>query len=266
MKKSALFVFIASAILILGCGKTDPRPQRVIIREEKLQKETELVRKRAEKGDSDAMYELGKKYRIGWGVPEDKPTAVKWLKKSADLGNYAAISVLAECYEKGEGIAQNKKEADRLNKIFNTYMTKRAEGGDSDAMYALGCAYTGGHGVTKDKAEGKKWMEKAVESGNLIALEYLLRHSLTYDKVGHRMVCNADTVKCLTKLIEFGKTEPGYSSDEKGSVLVELGDCYRDGCGVGKNTEEASRLYKMAVEKGSERGKLRLSEMSGSIK
>jgi TPR repeat protein len=272
MKKSAFFVFIASAILILGCGQTDTRSERVIKKQKKLQKDAEVLRKRAEKGDSDAMIELAHIYQNGWGVTQDKKIAVTWLRKSAGLDNFDAIRDLARCYEKGQGVAKSKEESERLFKKFFAQKKKDSDAGDTRAMTTLAHAYDHGDGVIKDKSEATRWWEKAAERGDPIALQKLICRSVPLDKDLNRTVANADTVKWLSKSIELGNTTFGYVNEERGDfaengiVLVALGDCYRDGNGVEKNMEEAIRLYKKAIEKGSERGKLRLSKMSGSIK
>ena len=43
--------------------------------------------KKAEAGDAEAQFEVGKAYKNGEGVEKDLNEAMKWLKKSAEQGN-----------------------------------------------------------------------------------------------------------------------------------------------------------------------------------
>ena len=44
----------------------------------------EAIRTRANAGDADAQYELGRTYRFGIGVPEDAVEAAAWFRKAAE--------------------------------------------------------------------------------------------------------------------------------------------------------------------------------------
>ena len=270
MKKAVLCVLAVSSLVLFGCGKTDTREKSVIKaekREKSWKKDAELLREKAEKGDPDAMVELATKYRIGMGVPKDSATGVKWLRRAADLGSDGAMFELGICYSEGEGVERDLNEADKWWKMSVTSLKKRIEAGDASAMLGLGLMYQKGRGVPKDKAESIKWMEKALECGDKNAAQLLVLGAVRYEK-GRPPIHNADTVKWMTKSIELGNSEAilKFAGDGKGSAFTELGDCYRDGNGVQKNTDEAIRLYKMAVEKGCEDGKLRLSAMSATNK
>ena len=47
----------------------------------------------AEQGDASAQYNLGDMYRIGYGVPQDDKTAVKWYTLAAEQGNANASTL-----------------------------------------------------------------------------------------------------------------------------------------------------------------------------
>ena len=72
------------------------------------------VRKAAEKGNAEAQYDLGNKYRKGEGVPEDVNQAVYWYRKAAYRGNVKAKHSLGLMYL----IAGNDEQA--------TYWLKQA--------------------------------------------------------------------------------------------------------------------------------------------
>ena len=50
--------------------------------------------KSAEKGNSSAMFQLGKLYENGLGVEPDTNEALKWYKSAVDAGSEEAISYL----------------------------------------------------------------------------------------------------------------------------------------------------------------------------
>ncbi len=56
-------------------------------------------RKAAEKGDTDAQYNLGFCYDNGKGVAKDQTEAVKWYRKAAKQGNNKACDALKRIEE-----------------------------------------------------------------------------------------------------------------------------------------------------------------------
>lgn len=57
----------------------------------------------AERGNSDAMNNIGIMHESGKGVVQDKYEAVKWFKKAAEAGQTTAQITLGEYYENGYG-------------------------------------------------------------------------------------------------------------------------------------------------------------------
>jgi TPR repeat protein len=66
---------------------------------------------KAENGDPEAQYNLGKCYAKGLGVAQDGAEAVKWFRKSAEQGNADGQYNLGICYANGQGIDKNYVEA-----------------------------------------------------------------------------------------------------------------------------------------------------------
>ena len=52
--------------------------------------ESEDLVNKAEQGDADAQYELGRMYIVGDGVPQDYDEAFRWFWKSAEQGDAKA--------------------------------------------------------------------------------------------------------------------------------------------------------------------------------
>ena len=53
------------------------------------------LRRKAEQGDAQAQYELGRAYSIGKGAPKDKAEAAKWYRKAAEQGHAEAQYVMS---------------------------------------------------------------------------------------------------------------------------------------------------------------------------
>lgn len=77
----------------------------------------------AERGLEWGMYNYATLLTLGEGVAEDKPAALKLLKKAAAMGNAKAINFVGSFYEDGWVV-------DRDMKIAAEYYRRAADGGD----------------------------------------------------------------------------------------------------------------------------------------
>jgi TPR repeat protein len=141
-----------------------PTEQTMPLTTNPSQKITELeqVKRNAELG-SDAMTNLGLRYALGEGVPQDYAEAKRWWEKAAGAGVASAMGLLGALYEMGWGVQQDYGEAKR-------WYEKASAAGDSNAMTLLGNIYYSGHGVPQDYAEAKRWYEIAAAAGNSNAM------------------------------------------------------------------------------------------------
>ena len=93
---------------------------------------------RAEKGDPEAMYEMGLRFYFGEGRQENYRLALKYLLKPAEDGNACAQYYVGRIYETGEmeneeeykGVEQNLYEAAR-------WFAKAVKLGHEEAAKAL---------------------------------------------------------------------------------------------------------------------------------
>ncbi|HWZ83115.1 MAG TPA: GAF domain-containing protein [Terriglobales bacterium] len=69
------------------------------------------LRKLAEKGDAEALAEMGSRYRNGDGVPQDDAQAAKWLERAAEQGHPGAQRALGSFYWAGRGVARDLTKA-----------------------------------------------------------------------------------------------------------------------------------------------------------
>ena len=84
-------------------------PLRAEVPEELLQK--------AEGGDKDAQFEIGKRFDSGQGVKQDSGKAAQWYFRAASKGHAKAAEYLAIFYDEGIGVPKDPVIAGRWRKI-----------------------------------------------------------------------------------------------------------------------------------------------------
>src|SRR5215469_13146711 len=66
------------------------------------------LRRRAEEGDSNAQYELGRIFMVGLGLSQDYQQAAKWYERAAEQGFAAAQFMMGFLYEHGKGVLRTR--------------------------------------------------------------------------------------------------------------------------------------------------------------
>ena len=120
-----------------------------------LVKET---RARAEGGDGEAMWLLGKWYQDGVnGLAIDEAQARAWLELSAAARDPRGLAYFAECLLCGIGGPKD-------NVLGLVNVTEAAHLGSNLGAYRLGWAFfEGGHGLPKDTVRARYWLKKVVD-------------------------------------------------------------------------------------------------------
>jgi TPR repeat protein len=195
------------------------------------------LRKAAEQGDADAQYSLGLNYQQGFGVAQDEAEALKWFRKAAGQHYAAAEYSLGFCYKLGQGVAQDAKEA-------VTWYRKAAEQGLAEAQEQLGTCYESGNGVPEDKNEAIKWYRKAAEQGDDTAKLFL---GQCYFFIGGDYFYGIDTPQDYNEAVKWFR-KAADQGNENGQLF--LGNCYEDGTGVPEDKSEAIKWYRKAAEQG----------------
>jgi len=113
----------------------------------------------AERGDTDAQYNLGVMYENGYGVLKNDKTAVKWYTLAAEQGNIDAQYNLGVMYDKGNGVLKNDKTAVK-------WYTLAAEQGKAVAQLNLGVMYVTGSGVLRDNQRAYMWFNLGSYNGS----------------------------------------------------------------------------------------------------
>ena len=112
----------------------------------------------AHSGDPEAQAKLGMCYQTARGVERNDELAFKWYKAGAEVDFVDALYLLGNCYRDAVGTSKDEKKA------LDCYR-RAAEQGDSLSQLEVAEAYRNGRGVVADIEEALVWYRKAAENG-----------------------------------------------------------------------------------------------------
>ncbi|KAL0233263.1 hypothetical protein GEMRC1_012008 [Eukaryota sp. GEM-RC1] len=206
----------------------------------------------AERGDAEAMVNLGNCFLNGIGIYKDERQAVYWFleadskgnsnarthlgksihwcQKHAELGDELAMKALGDCYNKGQAIEKDQSKA-----VY--WYQKAAELGKSIAMYNLARCYKNGEGIEKDQSTAVYWYQKAADlcdSDAMFSLGYCYNCGQGVEKD------QSKAVYWYQKAAELGKSVAMYN----------LARCYKNGEGIEKDQSKAVYWYQKAADLG----------------
>jgi len=108
----------------------------------------------AEKGDSDAAFNLGQAYRLGRGVTVDLAVAQKWLIQAANAGHLDAQTTLGLLlFDSGS------------RDVALQWLKRAAERGEPRAMLVYGTALFNGDGVPRDQVLAYTYVSRSAAQG-----------------------------------------------------------------------------------------------------
>ena len=116
----------------------------------------------AERGNTQAQFNLGWMYAEGRGVRQDDAEAVRWYRQAAAQRYAQAQYNLGWMYANGRGVRQDDAEAFR-------WFRQAADQGYAQAQTYLGVMYAEGRGVRQDDAEAFRWFRQAADQGDAAA-------------------------------------------------------------------------------------------------
>ena len=118
-----------------------------------------LLKDKAEEGDPDAQFELGRRYLQGVGLERNDVMALHWIRAAAQQGYARAEAGLAWMYAVGRGVVRDDAKA------FGWYR-RAAESGYVVGQRMLGKCYEKGVGTEMDVERARFWYEKAADQGD----------------------------------------------------------------------------------------------------
>jgi TPR repeat protein len=116
----------------------------------------ENLRLWADRGDSDAQFELGLRLLTGEGVTKDLEQGRKWVLSAAEAEHLRAQYVMGSVYEDGLGVPRDEGKAVQ-------WYRRSAQHGFAPAQFAVAVAYDTGRGVAKDEAKALEWLQRAAD-------------------------------------------------------------------------------------------------------
>jgi hypothetical protein len=113
---------------------------------------------KAEQGDMEAQYDIGRMYERGKGSTKDAKKAFEWYSKAANQGDIKSAYKIGRAYLSGSGVKRNYKKALGWFKKSASKKYARAE-------YYIGVIYENGYGVKKDFNQSISWYRRALDGG-----------------------------------------------------------------------------------------------------
>lgn len=117
---------------------------------------TQFMKKSAEMGNTAAMNSLGHIYLTANHEMQDRVTAAKYFEQGALLGNIDCQVSIANMYDQGDGIPQ-----DHVKAFY--WFSEGSKHGDIDATYNLAIMHQDGEGVHKNNTKAQRYFCDAGE-------------------------------------------------------------------------------------------------------
>ncbi len=124
--------------------------------------EVDDLKAKADKGDAEATFQLGRHYADGKDVQKDEAEALRWYLKAAAKDHTKAEVQIGSFYAHGFGVKQDWAESIK-------WYRKAALKGDTTAQHNLGLDYLHGHGVEKDAEMAAVYFKHAADQGHVRA-------------------------------------------------------------------------------------------------
>lgn len=184
----------------------------------------------------EGIYMLGRMYEEGRGVEKNLEQAFK-LYQAALTSNNAKLR-MAHFYEYGKYVEKSIVNAikiyNELQKLDNAY-----------AMYKIGTFYFNGEGLKRDLNNAYKWLNKALLSGSVEAMNHF-RIIGTKSKTDTRTtleVYNQGKALLKKKLVEEALPYLEAAAAEKYlPAILLIHDIYKEGIGTSKDLVKAFQV------------------------
>ena len=221
---------------------------------------------KAEKGDADARYHLGRLYRLGQGLPRDAEMAAEWFRMAANQEQAAAQAELGFAYAQGSGVPKNAAMSRELLRLAAAGLPNAAESGDVFAQTLLGRLYAQGAGcrelkgdlawrnrkgadpgcLEKDEGQAAAWLMRAAAQGHADAQARLGVKFLTGIEIRNEGRA-AGLVRDERQAAEWLR-RAGEQGD--GAAQFMLGMMYMHGRGLPKDPRQGAEWLRRAEERG----------------
>ena len=114
--------------------------------------------------------EMGKRYLLGRGVPQDNQKAFNYFLQAANEGDAKAQNEVGFMYATGKGTEQN-------DELAMKYYERAANQGLASAQYSLGQMYAYGLGTVPNQTMANEWYQQSAAQGFEPAIKALKKTS-----------------------------------------------------------------------------------------
>lgn len=277
-KRMLVPTIIVAAVTALSAGAQTSRQEVEAKVNALTPQETREVLLKAQAGDANAQYLLGRAHQLGRSVARSDAEAAKWIRKAADQGHVLAEMSLANMYFQGEGVPRDdnegmrwmRKAADHRDAMAQfmlgylleqrgkaseaaSWYRKAAEQGLAMAETALGFVYEHGKGVPQDDKQAVDWYRKAADQSEANAQSNL----------GSMYYLGKGVKKDLAEAARW------YQKSAEGGWFVgqqNLANMYVSGEGVPRDYVSAYMWYTLAASAGDETSRSMMGTVAGKMK
>ncbi|WP_038053630.1 tetratricopeptide repeat protein [Thioalkalivibrio sp. ALJ1] len=226
----ALFISLPLALPLVVTGGVAQAQQSFGYDEADRQQELlevwyEIRESNAQKGNTDAMFDVGMANYSGRGTTVDYDESIRWFARAADADHAGAHYYLGFLFATGKGTAPDPERS-------REHYTRAAELGHAQAQYWLGSHLASGE---QDPAAGLKWLVKAAEQG-LPAAQYYA--GLLHENGQGTARDPAAAARWYTEA-----AEQGYRHAQVG-----MGRLHQNGRGVERDLVQAHVWYTLAQD------------------
>lgn len=254
-----------------------------------------------EKGDNEALVELGLRYLGGVGVDKDEQKSVEMLRKAAEQGNVKAMRIMAMLYYRGEEVPKNRSEAQKwaeqaaalgdieahivMGLIYDEardyakayqHFLVAAEAGNESGINAVTSILVSGKGVEKDLPGAIRWMEKLASKGEVDAMRnlgglYAMAEDYENAFAWAKKAADAGNANSMYGVAKFYYTGQGVKQDKAeakrlAEKAAELGEVKGVSLAAQvyedeQNYTKALELYKKAAEQGEVKSLVMLAQL-----
>lgn len=220
----------------------------------------DFIQKEKENPDAQLEYRIGGMFLAGKGTAKNAFQALHWFELSAKKGNHYAEYQIAELYEDGKDISQNKARAQiYYNRALNGFLEAEQKSPDASMEYRIGQMFYMGQGALKNYQAAWQWFSLSAAKDNTYAL---LQQAHMVQK-GEGVPKSEQRAQALYTEA-FQKLMKALHDDPSPQLRYRIGTMYEFGLGVERNVTTAKEWYQQAAQEGDENAENRLQQIAES--
>lgn len=197
---------------------------------------------KADQGNAEIQYLIGKCYLLGDGVEADESEALQWFYKAVKQGNVDALYIMGKLY-RGELLEDCALWDENELKVFQEWFARALDSSDNRVKATVAYVYV--------RCQYYEKMDTGVIVNEEKALE-LIRQAADngYHRAQYQLGCRYESGDGVQR--DYAVAAKWYCKAAEQSTdyryAQKLGEVYKKGLGVTKDYDEAIKWYHKAVE------------------